>query len=293
MSYTTIIDLDEKLVNDLIGTEYLLITDPDNSYKVSLDTLNDRLVELSSGTYAELTNKVIDSVTNFVHANAIHFIATAVGDIPKGAAIKLVQSDVIDAVFVTMATSNNDTIIGLCEDGMVDGQIGEVMVMGILKGVDVSPFTEGDMLYYQFGVLTNAPDTKEKSQVIGYVLDANAAGRILVTNTSSNVIAKNIGYDNSNGTLNATDVQSAIDELADRTVITTPRLVIMNNEITLPYKAISGIFNGIAFVYKTPNAPNVITEYTCVINNDGSKVLFESIDSLNGFECTVVYFAAV
>lgn len=293
MSYTTIIDLDEKLINDLIGTEYLLITDPDNSYKVSLDTLNDKLIELSSGTYAELTNKVIDSVTNFVHANAIHFVATAVGDIPKGAAIKLVQSDVIDAVFVTIATSNNDTIIGICEDGMVDGQIGEVMVMGILKGVDVSAFTEGDMLYYQFGVLTNTPDTKVKSQVIGYVLDANAAGRILVTNTSSNVIAKNIGYDNSNGTLNATDVQTAIDELADRTVITTPRLVITNNEITLPYKAISGIFNGIAFVYKTQGAPNVITEYTCAINNDGSKVLFESIDSLNGFECTVVYFAAV
>lgn len=293
MSYTTINDLEEKNIGNLIGTEYLLITDPDTSYRVSIDTLNDRLIELSAGSYATLTNKIIDDVSNFVHANAIHFVATAVGDIPKGAPVKLVQSNVVDAVFVTLATLNDDTIMGICEDGLIDGQLGEVMVLGILKGIDLSAFTEGDMLYYQSGVLTNAPNSQVKSQVIGYVLDANAAGRILVTNTSSNVIAKNINYDNTGSTLVATDVQTAIDELSNRTVITTLKLVIANNEITLPSKAISNIFNGIAFVYKTAGAPNVITEYTCTTNNDGTKVLFESADALNGFQCTVTYFAAV
>lgn len=293
MSYTTINELQEKLIGDLIGSEYLLITDPDTSYKVSIDTLNDRLIELSAGTYAELTNKVIDSVTNFVHANAIHFAATAVGDIPKGTPVKLVTSPIVDAVYVTTATSNSDTIIGICEDGLIDGQLGEIMVMGILKGIDVSAFSEGDILYYQDGVLTKTPNTQVKSQVLGYVLDANIAGRILVTNTSSNVIAKNINYDNINSGLLATDVQSAIDELSDRTIVTTQRITISNNQIALPTKAQGSIFNGIAYVYKTTGFPNVITEYTCTLNNDGTAVLFDSADLLNGFACTVTYLSAV
>ncbi len=293
MSYTTIIDLDEKLVADLLGSEYLLITDPDTSYKVSLNTLNDRLIELSAGSYAELTNKVIDSVTNFVHANAIHFVATAVGDIAKGTPVKLVQNDIIDAVYVTAATSNDDTIIGLCEDGLIDGQLGEIMVLGILGGIDLTGFAEGEVIYYQYGSFTNAPNTKVKSQIIGYVLDANAAGRILVTNTSSNVIAKNISYDNSNGTLVAADVQTAIDELADRTVIILPRTVITNNQVQLARRAIGSAFNGIAFIYKTSGAPHVITEYTCTISNDGLTVLFDNADLLNGFECSITYLAAV
>ena len=293
MSYTTIIDLSEKKVADIIGTEYLLVTDPDSSYKVSIDTLNDRLIELSAGTYADLTNKVIDSVTNFVHANAIHFAATAIGDIQKGEPVKLVQSSTVDAVYVTLATQNDDTIIGICEDGLIDGQLGEIMVIGILKGIDVSAFTEGDMIYYQNGSLTNSPNTQTKSQVIGYVLDANVAGRILITNTSSNVVAKNINYDNANGTLVATDVQVALDELSNRNVITTNRLVISGNKIELPNKALSTAFNNIAFVYKTAGAPNVITEYTCELSSDKMYVLFDSADALNGYECTVTYFAAV
>lgn len=293
MSYTTINDLSEKRISDIIGTEYLLVTDPESSFKVSINTLNDRLIELSAGTYADLTNKVIDSVTNFVHANAIHFAATAVGDIAKGQPVKLVQSQTVDAVYVTLATQNDDNIIGICEDGLIDGQLGEIMVIGILKGIDVSSYTEGDMIYYQNGSLTKSPDTHVKSQVIGYVLDANVAGRILITNTSSNVIAKNINYNNANGTLVSTDVQTALDELSNRAVITTGRLVIAGNKITLPSKALGEVFNNIAFVYKTAGAPNVITEYTCLLDIDNLHVLFDSADSLNGYECTVTYFATV
>ena len=293
MSYTTINDLPEQLINELLGSEYLLITNPDTTYKVSLDTLTGKLIELSAGSYAELTNKVIDSVTNFVHANAIHFAATAVGDIEKGKPVKLVESSHVDVVLVTAATSNDDTVIGICEDGLVDGQLGEIMVMGILKSIDVSAFTEGDMLYYQNGTLTNAPNTQVKSQAIGYVLDANVAGRILVTNTAGNVIARNVNFDNTGTNITATDVQSAIAEIGIRKVVTTSKILIVNNEITLPSKAIGGIMNNIAKVYKTQGASNVFTEYTCTANSDGTKVLFDSADQLNGYPVTVTYFSAV
>jgi hypothetical protein len=293
MSYTTINDLQEQLIGELLGSEYLLITDPDTTYKVSLDTLTGKLVELSAGSYAELTNKVIDSVTNFVHANAIHFAATAVGDIPKGTPVKLVESSRVDVVLVAPATSNDDTIIGICEAGLIDGQLGEIMVMGILKGIDVSAYTEGDMLYYQNGTLTNNPNTQIKSQAIGYVLDANTAGRILVTNTAANVIARNVNFDNTGTNITATDVQSAIAEIGIRKVVTTSKILIVNNEITLPTKAIGGIMNNIAKVYKTQGVSNVFTEYTCIANSDGTKVLFDSADQLSGYPVTVTYFSAV
>ena len=293
MSYTTIIDLDEKVASQLIGTEYTLISDPDTSYRVSLNTLNEKLLELSAGTYADLTNKVIDSVTNFVHANAIHFTAIAIGDITKGTPVKLEPNTGPGLVYVRAATSNDDVIIGICEDGLADGVLGEIMVMGILDGIDVSSFSENDIVYYQNGAYTNNPSTISRSQMIGYVLDSNVAGKLLITNTNSNVIATNVNYDNTNSTLDATNVQSAIDELDARLPVLTQKIVITNNEIALPSKANGSIFNGIAYVYKTDGQPNVITEYTCTLSVDKTKVLFDSADLLNGYECTVMYISAI
>lgn len=292
MSYTTINELPERLLPDLIGTEYLLLTDPTTSYKVSLDNINQMLIDLSAGTYQELTNKVIDDVSNFVHANAIHYIATAVGDIAIGAPVKLVPNNADSIVYVEAATLDTDVIVGVCEDGLLDGEQGEIMVSGILAGVDTMAYAEADTLYYQGGAITNSPDTKLHSQIIGFVISRDPLGKILITSKGENVIARNVSYDNSDGNLDSTNVQDALDEVGARRITATYKMDIVNNEATLPTRAVGEVINGIANVYMDPNL-EVITEYTCSVSGDGLRIVFEAADNLSGKTCSVTYYSAV
>jgi hypothetical protein len=294
MGYTTINELPEKLVDDLVVTDYLLLTDPTKSYKVTLDSINKLLIDVSAGAYQEMTNKVIDDVTNFVHANGIHYAATAIQDIPKGSPVKLVEDVVNDLVYVDIATSNDDSVIGICEDGLLSGEQGEIMVTGIFTGTDTSAYTEGTLLYYQEGSITDAPNDFLSSQPIGYVLNVSATeGKILIANPSTSFIASSISYANSTSGLAAVNVQDAIDEVAARKIVTTGKLPIETGSYAdLPSKAIGGIIGDSAWVYEDP-LDNHFTEYSCSIAQSGERVEFVGNDQLDGKFCVVTYLSAV
>ena len=290
--YTTINELPEQIIDNLTTHEYLLITDATTSYKLSISTLNQLLINTSAGTYQNLTNKVIDSVSNFIHANAIHYMATAVEDIPKGSPVKLVKNTTNDIIYVAKATLNTDNIIGICEDGLLSGAQGEIMVVGIIDGINTSTWVEQDILFYQDGVITNHPNKTYRSQIIGYVLNSGVNGKILVTSEASNVIASNVSYENTGTNVDATTVQDAITELSNRVIRTTYKLDIIDDEALLPRDAIGTVVNGIAWVYRDQDL-DVITEYTCSMGGGGTKVVFDPNDNLSGYTCVVSYLSKV
>lgn len=285
MAYTTILDLPEKQYEDMSGAEFVLATTTENSYKISLNSINDYLIQTSAGTYQELTNKVIDNITNYVHANAIHYVAKAVQDISKGTPVKLVQSTE-EFVIVDICSSETDITIGICEDGILEGELGEIIVSGILDGYDTSPWTEGTMLYAYNGVLTSTQPTTGNIQFIGYVLNSSSNGKILVNGSDPYPDARSVLFDKSfmTGEMTATNVQDAITQIVMYIhQITTNRLLIKLDTDTnqpyvdLPYTAKDKIYS--CDVYATNlETDNVCDEYTCGETLSKDKVYFSSSD---------------
>lgn len=256
MSYTTITDLPEKLQNDLVGSEYMLLADPDYSYKVSLNTINDTLLQLSAGSYQELTNKVIDNVSNYVHANAIHFVATASnGDIEKGQPVKLVSDPGSDYIYVERATGQYDQVIGLCEDGILDGETGEIMAIGILDGLDTSAFSEGALVYSDLGTLTTIQPTGYNKNFVGFVLNVSAtAGKILVTQDDPRVDAIEIFFSGTGSNIVATNVEDALIELDAEAQVVEGRVTSVEGRVTTVENAVTDLQE---IVFQQATAPTV------------------------------------
>jgi len=79
-----------------------------------------------------------------------------------------------------------------------------------------------------------------------------------------------------------------IKALESRKVITTERLLIYENKAVLPSEAFGDIINGYAVIFEGIGKEyNTIFEATCSTN--GTHVLFDSEDNLNGKYCTVSY----
>lgn len=256
MSYTTIMDLQEKLKSDLLGSEYLLITDPDQSYKASLNTINEVLLELSASEFQQLTNKVIDDVTNFVHANAIHFYAKAVQTIPKGAPIKMVQNSDELYVYVDIA-GDNDVVIGIAEQTFAGDSVGAIMSMGVLTGIDTTQFNEGDFVYSAGGGLTNVRPSVGRGQLVGYVINVGneVEGKLLVSTSGSD--AYQIVFNNANTNIQANNVQDAIIEVDNR-VNSLEEIVFQ--QATAPTIE-QGASDGDIWMDTTTNTLNVYREY--------------------------------
>jgi hypothetical protein len=293
MSYITLTDLPELNLSSLNTSEFLLVADTENSYKVSLNTLNQFLLQATGDSYQVLRNKIIDDVSNYVNANAIFYNAQSVQNIAKGTPVKLVSTNSDGIVIVDICSNPNDVSIGVANTDMVANVTSEVMVLGIMKNIDTSSYSEGSPLYVGNGGLISTEPSIGLIQFIGYVISVGVSGSILINNTNTAVEARSVHFDNSQSQLDTNNVQNAIVELEsysrNKKVLTTSRLLISSNKITLPY--ISEDTIDIAFVYPD-NVSNVITEYTCSLGSDKITVNFDSNDNLNGHFATVKYLAS-
>jgi hypothetical protein len=215
----SIYDLPEASANDLATSDYFIISTEDTSYKVTLDNLNTVLVELSSGTFQEITNSIINDITNVVNANAVHLLVSPVADISKGTPVSLVVDVGSDLVKVKPASSD-DIIIGLAETNLLNNIPGAVMTLGILDGLNMTTegYLEGEVLYWQDGAITTNPINTVRKQMIGYVLNGGDNGKLLISEASSLPVASDIGYNNLTSGLTAGELQSAVDELSGRIV---------------------------------------------------------------------------
>lgn len=75
-------------------------------------------------------------------------------------------------------------------------------------------------------------------------------------------------------------------------LVTTERLLISNNSISLPFKADGDIVNGYALIFDNLTAMEVC-EFTCANSADGLSVKFDPNDNLNGKYAVVSYMAII
>lgn len=70
-------------------------------------------------------------------------------------------------------------------------------------------------------------------------------------------------------------------------IISTDKILIENNKISLPYKASGDIIHNMALVYE--ESSDVYIEYSCKCDVDGISVIFDTSDNLNGKYAKVSY----
>lgn len=83
-------------------------------------------------------------------------------------------------------------------------------------------------------------------------------------------------------------INNVITNQNNTELITTERLLIQNNEITLNKISLGDIVHNSALIFDSLES-NYFTEYSCLINSDGTKVLFESADNLNNKYAIISY----
>lgn len=130
-----------------------------------------------------LTNKVIDSVTNTVGADHIHFKVKATEAVAKGQVVKIVGYNAGENAFeVAKVSSATDVALGLVHDDLDSGEFGAVINTGLLEGFDTSAFSVGTILYPNTsGGLTATAPTTGTYQAIAYVLRSQSNnGAVLI-----------------------------------------------------------------------------------------------------------------
>jgi hypothetical protein len=138
-----------------------------------------------------LTNKTIDSITNTVGADHIHFKIKATEAVAKGDVLKVTgYNSGEDAIEVAKVSSAADIAVGLAHDTLTSGSFGALINTGLLEGIDTSAFAVGDVLYPNTsGGLTTTKPASGTYQAIALVLRAHAVnGTVLIEATEPNTI---------------------------------------------------------------------------------------------------------
>lgn len=95
--------------------------------------------------------------------------------------------------------------------------------------------------------------------------------------------------DKSDGLMSRWD-KGKLDNIGIPRIVTTPRIKILNDFIYLPRKALGDVVFNTAHVYIN-STDVVITEYSCIIDITGYKVIFNKTDYLNGKYAVVSYIS--
>jgi hypothetical protein len=129
-----------------------------------------------------LTNKVIDSITNTVGADHIHFKIKATEAIIKGDVLKAVgYNSGENALEVAKVSSASDIAIGICYQNLSSGALGAAINTGTLEGINTSAYTEGTVLYPNTsGGLTSTRPSSGSYQALAYVLRSNTNNGVLL-----------------------------------------------------------------------------------------------------------------
>jgi hypothetical protein len=130
-----------------------------------------------------VTGAIIDSITNMVGADHIHFKIKASAPITKGQPVKITGFNSGENAYEAAPVSSaSDISIGLAHDTLETGAFGAVMHGGLLEGINTSAYTVGTILYpTAAGGLTATQPTSGKYQAIAFVLRQHANnGAVLV-----------------------------------------------------------------------------------------------------------------
>jgi hypothetical protein len=149
----------------------------------------DRAVTTSDA--AALTNKTIDSYTNFVGANQLHIKCKAMANLAKGTVCKITGWNAGEnAVEVDAMTSTADLAFGVMYTALTTGSFGEIINTGYLEGINTNAYAPGTILYPNgTGCFTSTKPTSGTYQACAYVLRQQSVnGTIYVEFTNPNQV---------------------------------------------------------------------------------------------------------
>lgn len=301
MSYTTVSKLQQLSKASLQNSDYLLISSGSKSYKINLEDMKVFMTEQFVLEDWVIENKVIDSITNTIHATAVQYKVKAAEDLERGDIVTMCffQDENLNEPIVRKCNQTQYPItpaIGIMYENLYQGEEGAMITIGIFKNINTSQWVRGQELYT--GV--NGKFTSEKPPV-GYIQQKSALvlsvheteGDILVLFGPPEQQAQDISYNNSISGLLSNTVSTALDEIfqkCDQELVTLDRILIENNEIQLtqPIQG-NGVFNT-ALIWEDQNT-NIVEEYTYEQGEFYDKFIFDNSDNLNGKYATISYMA--
>ena len=147
---------------------------------------------------AELTNKTIDSYTNYVGANQLHLKCKAMANLAKGTVCKITGWNAGEnAVEVDAMTSTADLAFGVMYTTLTTGSFGELINTGYLEGINTNAYAPGTILYPNgTGGFTSTKPTSGTYQACAYVLRQQSVNGVIYvefTNPSQVEASTNTG----------------------------------------------------------------------------------------------------
>lgn len=85
-------------------------------------------------------------------------------------------------------------------------------------------------------------------------------------------------------------IQTVMNTQSDLSILTTEKLLISNDKITLNYKCKGDVIHNKALIYDNINS-EYFTEYSCYSSADGNHVQFYTTDNLNNKYAVISYLA--
>lgn len=299
MAYTTISQLEQLSKSSLQNSDYILISSDSKSYKINLEDMKVFMTEQFVLEDWVIENKVIDSITNTIHATALQYKVKAAEDLQRGDVVTMCmyQNETLNEPIVRKCPQAQYPIapaIGIMYEDLYQGEEGAMITAGIFKNINTTAWTQGQILYTgvngQF--ITQKPPVGYTQQASALVLSVHETdGDILVLFGAPYEQAHDISYNNTISNLNANTVGSALDEifsLCDQEIVTLDKVLIVNNEIQLSQLAQGDPIYNVALIRDVQNT-NVIDEYTFSVGEYFNKFIFDSADNLNGKYATVSY----
>ena len=132
------------------------------------------------------TNKLLDSYTNFIHADATHFKIISSETLVKGDVIQYVSYDIPTGTTRVIKRNAIDKIaIGMVNLSLSAETLGLAVNTGKIDGVNTSIYSEGDILFPNItGGLTKVVP-EGIAQPVAYVFESDVDDGVLLLNFSS------------------------------------------------------------------------------------------------------------
>lgn len=156
------------------------------------DTTTGKLIQNSVVTIDDagnIENVIIDSFTNTVGADHIHYKIKANENIARGDVLKYVGWNAgANAIEVVKTSSVSDVAIGMSDDDLTTGSFGLAVVVGTTEGFDTSAYTAGTILYSNgAGGLTATKPTTGTYQACAFVIRRQSVNGAFLVNFSNPV----------------------------------------------------------------------------------------------------------
>jgi hypothetical protein len=169
-------------LNDIALGE-LAINTYDGKVYTKKDDGTPAIVEVGGISGGVITNTTIDSITNHVGADHIHYKVKATEILAKGNVVKVVGFNAGENAFeVAKVTSASDIAVGVVYQALANGEMGAIINTGLLEGINTSAFSIGTVLYPNTsGGFTSTKPTTGRYQALAFVVRSNAnKGTILI-----------------------------------------------------------------------------------------------------------------